>query len=106
MTDVVYLDNDNLVELDELTNSATDAYINNATVTLTAIRDGAGATVSGETFPKTMSYVTDSNGKYQAVVDKAVVLVAGQPYTAIIDAESSGIDGHWELPLIAHVRTG
>lgn len=105
MTDIVYLDNDNLVEMDALTNSATGAYINNATVTLTAIRNAAGATVSGETFPKTMSYVAASNGKYQVAVDKAMVLVAGQAYTAVIDAVSSGIDGHWELPLVALVRT-
>ena len=106
MTDVVYKDNDNLVELDELINSATGAYINNATVTLTAIRDAAGVTVSGETFPKGMSYVASSNGKYQATVDKALALVAGQFYTAVIDVVSSGLDGHWELPLKAQVRTG
>lgn len=105
MTDFVYKDNDNLVELDALKNSATDAYINSATVTLTAIRDAAGATVSGDTFPKAMSYVASSNGKYQASVDKLLAIVPGQSYTAIVDVVSGVIDGHWELPLICHTRT-
>lgn len=106
MTTIVYKDNDNLIELDVLKNSATDAYINNATVTLTTIRDAAGATVSGETFPKTLTYVATSNGKYQAVVDKLLAIVPGQHYTAIVDASSAGLDGHWELPLVCQTRTG
>lgn len=105
MTDIVYKDNDNLVELDLLKNAATDAYINDATVTLTAIKDSAGSTVSGETFPKTMSYVASSNGKYQASVDKLLAIVPGQNYTAIVDVVSGTIDGHWELPLTCRTRT-
>jgi hypothetical protein len=106
MTDILYVDNDNLVVLDGLKNAATDAYINNATVNLTAIRNSAGTTVSGETFPKSMTYVSASNGKYQASVDKAMVIVPGQNYTAVIDVGSSGIDGHWELLLICRTRNG
>lgn len=106
MAEVIYKDNDNLVEVDELKNSATDAYINTATVTLTAIRDAAGAVVTGVSFPISMTYVATSNGKYQATVDKAIALIAGHTYTAIIDAVSGGLDGHWELPLVCRVRTG
>lgn len=106
MAEIIYKDNDNLVEVDELKNSATDAYINNATVTLTAIRDSAGNNVTGVSFPMSMTYVASSNGKYQATVDKALALTAGYNYTAIIDAVSSTLDGHWELPLVCRVRTG
>lgn len=107
MAEVIYKDNDNLVEVDELKNSATDAYINTATVNLTAIKDAAGANVTGSgiTFPIAMTYVASSNGKYQATVDKALALVAGHAYTAVIDAVSSGIDGHWEIPLTCKIRT-
>ena len=105
MTDIIYKDNDNLIELDLLKNAATGAYITTATVTLTAIHDEAGNTVSGETFPKAMSYVASSNGKYQATVDKALAIVAGRNYIAIVDAASVSIDGHWELPLICRTRT-
>lgn len=103
--EVLWKDNDNLVELRGLTNAATGAYVNDAIVTLTEIKDAAGATVSGVTFPKSMSYVAASNGNYQAAVDKALVLVAGRNYTAVIDAAASGIEGHWEIPLACKVRT-
>lgn len=113
MTTVIYKDNDNLVSIGDpasgaggLKNNSTGAYVNNATVTLTAIRDAAGATVSGETFPKAMTYVAASNGRYEAVVDKALAIVPGQAYTAIVDAVVSGLDGHWELPLVCQLRTG
>lgn len=112
MTDMIYKDNDNLICLGDpetglggLKNASTGAYINNATVTLTAIRDAAGNTVSGETFPKTMSYVASSNGRYEAVVDKLLAIVAGQHYTAVIDVVSGTLDAHWELPLICRTRT-
>jgi hypothetical protein len=105
MTAILYKDNDNLIELDMLKNSATDAYLNSATVNLTSIKDSAGVVVTGVTFPLAMSYVATSNGKYQATVDKALALISGQHYTAIVDVASSGIDGHWELPLTAQVRT-
>jgi len=103
--EILYDDNDNLVTLDELKNAATDAYINNATVTLTAIRDAAGGTVTGVTFPLAMNYVAASNGKYQATVDKALAVSPGRAYTAIIDAVSGSLDGHWEIPLTCRVRT-
>lgn len=105
-TFAIYKDNDNLIELDGLTNAATDAYLNSATVTLTKIMDSLGATVTGDTFPKSMSYVAASNGKYQASVDKLLALTAGAAYTAVIDASYSGIDGHWEIPLLCGVRKG
>lgn len=103
--EILYSQNDNLVELDGLTNAATGAFVNTATVTLTTIRDAAGVEVSGETFPKTMNYVTASDGKYQATVDKALALTPGQAYTAVIDVAVSGIDGHWEIPAMARVRS-
>lgn len=106
MAEVLYYQNDNLITVDELKDTATGAYLNTATVTLTAIQDAAGATVSGETFPKTLAYVASSNGKYQAVVDKLLAVSPGRAYTAVIDVVSASLDGHWELPLACSVRTG
>lgn len=113
MTTEIFADNDNLISIGDresglggLINNSTGAYINNATVTLTAIRDSAGAIVSGETFPKAMDYVTGSNGRYEAVVDKALAIVVGRKYTAIIDVVApGGLDAHFELPLICRRRT-
>lgn len=114
MTDIIYKDNDNLICIGDpdtgqggLINTSSGAYINDATVTLTAIKDSAGQTVTGDTFPKSMAYVASSNGRYEALVDKALALVAGQKYTAIIDAAAAGgLDAHFELPLVCRKRTG
>jgi hypothetical protein len=105
MTSIYYKDNDNVIEIDGAMNSITGDYLNTATVTLTSIKDLSGVAVTGVTFPMTMTYVTASNGKYQAIIDKAAVITNGKEYTAIVDATQSGIDGHWELSLIAKTRT-
>lgn len=102
---VIYKDNDNLVELDLLKNAATDAYINSGTVNVTSIKDAADNVVGGVSFPLAMSYVPSSNGKWQATVDKALALAAGQMYTAVIDVTSGTLDAHWEIPITCKVRT-
>ena len=104
MTALIYEDNENLVEIAGLRNSATDAYINDATVAVT-IKDAAGNTVSGDTFPKTMAYVAASNGTYQAMLSDLLVLTPGRHYTAEITASSGGIDARWEIPLRSATRT-
>lgn len=101
---LIYVANDTLFEVDGLRNAADDAFINNATVALTSIKDAGGTVVTGATFPLALSYVASSNGKYQGVLDKALAIVAGKSYVAIIDAEVGGLDGHWEIPLTAAVR--
>jgi hypothetical protein len=103
--EIIYKDNDNLLQLSGLKNSSTDAFVNNATVTLTAIKDSAGNNVAGISWPLTMGYVAASDGDYEVTVDKAVVISASHHYTAFIDAVASGLDGHWELPLICKIRT-
>ena len=101
---LIYKDNENLIELDELKNSANDTFVNDATVAVT-IKNAAGTTVSGETFPKTMTYVASSDGKYQAALSDLMVLVPGQHYTAFITAISGALNASWEIPLRAATRT-
>jgi hypothetical protein len=99
--DLIYIDNSNVVELTELTNSATGTAITNATVTV-SLYDSAGVLVTGQTFPAAMSHV--SAGTYRATIEDDIVLVEHQRYVAHIDASSSGLVGHWELPVLAKVR--
>lgn len=103
MTSMIYKDNEHLVELDGLQNAADDSYLNAATVTLT-IKDAGGVNVTGETWPKTMSYVSTSNGKYRATVADALAIVPGRAYTAHITAEASGLTGNWQIALLGAVR--
>ncbi len=68
----LFIDSDNLVEWDELTNLATATYINDATMTFT-LKDADGVAVSGAA-GVSMSYVAASNGKYQGVIESTVDL--------------------------------
>lgn len=105
MAGAIYLSNDNLLEIDGLKNTATDAYINNATVTATLVDEG-GTAVVGETWPITLSYVSGSDGKYRGTLKDTLSLTAGLGYTAQITADGGAdLKGYWEFPLRSAVRT-
>ena len=101
--EIYYVGNDNVIVLDELTNSATAAYINDATVTVT-VKDSAGVNVVGETWPLAMGYVSASNGKYRAVLQDTLSMTADRAYVAHIDAAGDSLTGHWEVPVRAATR--
>lgn len=114
-----YLLNDNLIQLAWLRNKATFAYpqetetqleaapigsfINDATISVT-VKDTAGVEVSGETWPLSMGYVTSSKGKYQALLQYALVLAADDEYRAEISGVGDGLRGFWDVPLIGAKR--
>lgn len=102
--DVLYLSNTNVIEINELYDTSAESYLNSATVTVT-LEDKAGTEVTGETWPKTMSYVSASNGKYRATLASGIGITAGKQYIAKITATESGNTGYWEVPLVAHVRS-
>lgn len=100
----IYIENDNLVELDELKDNADDSYVNDATVTVT-LQEPGGTEVSGQTWPATMSYVASSDGKYQGTLEDDVSLIAGQPYNAIINVTASDDRiAKWTVECIARER--
>jgi hypothetical protein len=100
---ILYLGNDMILELDALKNAVTDAFINNATVSVT-LTDSAGEDVTGETWPLTMSYVAASDGKYRAVLQDTLPLIKNKRYKATVNAVGSGLKGNWEIDVIAKVR--
>lgn len=65
-------------------------YINDATITY-AVKDSAGATVSGGT--GTLSYVTGSNGDYKGTIPDSVtsLLTENALYDVVITARESGV---------------
>jgi hypothetical protein len=97
---VIFLLSDNLIQVKGLKNATTNAFINNAVVTVT-LKDEAGADVVGDAWPKTLPFVGGSNGDYQATLLDTLTLVEGQQVTAILDADA-GVDlhRHWERSLI------
>jgi hypothetical protein len=103
MSDFAFVANTNNLELNGLRNAATGAFVNDATVTVT-IKDRAGATVAGVSWPLSMPYVTTSSGNYRAAVSHTLALVAGQWYTAEISATGGGLVGFWVKPFAAITR--
>lgn len=99
----IYIDNDMRLTLDEL-RDPDGAYINTATVTVTLL-DSAGEEVAGETWPISLSYVAESDGKYQGILDDAIELQNGENYTLAVDVVDGESKGHWELAVKAVTRT-
>ena len=103
---VYYLLNDNLLRVDGLTDIISGAYVNDATVTVTEIRDSSGTLVTGQSFPITLAYVAASNGRYQGLLEDSLSLTAHGKYTARINIV--GIDGkrgHFKRAIRAMERT-
>ena len=101
---VIYYGNDMTLELADLTNETTGENVNDATVTVTLV-DAAGAEVTGDTWPKTMSYVTGSNGVYRTNLVDTLSLTRGAKYVARISANGgAALQGYWEKDLICRVR--
>lgn len=102
--EAIYVGNTNMLELRGLRDGLTGEYLSGATVTAT-VKDAAGANVTGESWPKALSYVDDSEGVYRVSLSHQLAVVAGAGYVAVIDVDAdSGRRGRWELPLIAKVR--
>lgn len=104
MTEIALVGNDNILELDALKNEAAGTFLNSATVTVTVV-DSSGTNVAGQSWPTTLDYVADSDGKYRATLEDVAVFVHGSLYTAKITADGgSGLKGFWELPLEGKTR--
>lgn len=101
---IIYLTNDNVIELTGLQNAVDDAYQNSATVTVT-IKDANGTNVVGETWPLVMAYVSASDGDYRANLRDTLTLVDGARYYATVTADA-GVNGlaTWIEELIARER--
>lgn len=97
-----YIDNDMVVVLDELQNSD-GLYQNAATVTATLQKED-GTEVTGQTWPVSLVYVTDSDGRYEGILQDTCILTDGVSYVLVITAISEGNQSHWELPVEAQIR--
>lgn len=101
---LAYVDNDNQLRIDGL-RDADDTYINNATVVCTGVDDSDGNAVSGDTFPKALTYVSASDGNYRGTLQQTLELVDGESYTATITADGAGLQATFSVPFIARART-
>lgn len=98
----LYLDNSNVIELRDLTNSVTGAADTGASVQVT-ITDASGIELSGETWPVLMAHAFA--GTYRATLSSSINLVAGRYYRAVVEATGSGSEvGKWTCNVVAASR--
>lgn len=95
----VFLDlNDNCVTLNDLYDSVSESYVNNATVTATIT--SATGTVLVNNAP--MAYVAASNGQYRAIIPSSTSLGgAGSVVTVEIDAVGADSSVYQAAGLVA-----
>jgi hypothetical protein len=117
--ELLYLSNDHRLSLEGLfavdfggatthpDTSELGDYVNDATVTVTLYKGETGNTVAGETWPLSLSYVSASNGDYEAVLSDGLALREGRIYVAVVtvDATTEGVQAEFRLELIGAERT-
>jgi len=74
----LYINSDNLIQLDALRLAADGTYVNDATVTFT-LKDADEAVMTGAN-TVSMPYVAGSNGRYQGTIQSTVSLAVGAKY--------------------------
>lgn len=101
---IVFDGNDNILELNGMTDIVLDTFINNAAVTVT-VKTLAGDSVAGQSWPLTMDFVPSSNGVYRATLAAALVIEPGKQYIAEIDADGGpGLKAFFETVLNVQTR--
>lgn len=103
---VLYVANDNLITLSGLKDaSAGGDFINDATVQVTLL-DSDGEEVTPQSWPTTLSYVTDSDGDYEAVLEEDLNVSHGDQLTARVTADAGGDSkAQWDVVAFARTRT-
>jgi len=72
----------------------TDSAVNAATVAVT-LTDISGVELAGDTWPKTLSYVSGSEGIYRALLSSNVDMEEGANYLYVATASAAGMDSRW-----------
>lgn len=102
-----FFGNDNLLEIIGLQNAATSAYINSGATVRVTVKDRAGVSVGGATWPLDLTYVAASNGNWRVTLPATVLLLKNQDYVAEISAVvSGGPTAAWSFPFTCIERTG
>ena len=86
----LYLNSDNIVEVENLTNALTGELVTTATVNVT-LTDLNGNEVSGATFPALLTHA--GSGTYQGLLPNTLSLSTRKQYKALYTADA-GTDKH------------
>lgn len=101
---ILFTGNDTVLEVKGLKNEVTGDFLNAASVTATMV-DAEGDQVAGDVWPKSLVYVTGSDGTYRATLPYTMNLVAGGRYVAQISVNGgAGLRASFSLPCVARGR--
>ena len=83
---ILYINSDNAVEVQSLTDAVSDTLITTASVTVT-LKDADGTEVTGETWPLSLSH--QGSGTYRGIITDTVMgnLAAGVSATLLFTAD-------------------
>lgn len=101
---MIFILNDNLIELIGLKDEAQALFVNDAAVTVTLVDANTGAAIAGQAWPTTLVFVTGSNGDYRGILSDALVLTDRQQVVAKVDAVKGVNNYHAEIQHEARVR--
>jgi hypothetical protein len=98
----IYVDNDNVLTLDELTDIVLDDFVNDATVT--ARLKGPDGIQIGSNI--NLGYIPASNGKYRGLIDDTHALEIRKRVTLEIEVNASGgRKGLWTVSALSTTRS-
>ena len=70
------------------------------------LKNNSGASVSGQSWPLTLAFVSSSNGDYKGTLEDNLVLTEGETYTAEINADAGNDQiANWSILFTAKKRT-
>lgn len=100
----LYIGNDTIFEVERLKDELTGSYVDDATVTVT-LTDADGASVAGDTWPKSLAYVSGSSGVYRATLPYTLELTENARYDANVTANAgAGLRSAWTVECVARKR--
>ena len=96
---IIYRATDNVLELDGLASenpeTRADSFQNAATVEVTLL-DANETEVECGSWPLALSYVDNTDGRYQATLTNCLNIIKGQPLTALVTADvEAGLFRTW-----------
>jgi hypothetical protein len=101
---VLLIGNDTIIDVARLQDELTGEFVNDAEVSITLV-DAAGMEVEGDTWPKPVPYVDDTDGLYRATLVYTLALVPDGRYTAQLDVDAgAGRRAAWSIACVARMR--
>lgn len=97
--------NDQTISVSGVQDAVSGDFINNAVITAT-VKDACGEQVSGQDWPLTLNYVTDSDGNYRGTFEDGLELVENEIYIVEVHLTVPGdLVAYWRQKVPAAYRT-